>query len=329
MSIFKESESYRPFVYEWACEEEKIHRVDMVWHEDQISLIEDIMQYTSEGGLATPNVPHEVTKNMLEKLLMLFTEMDSQVGYGYAKIIPHVGNNEIRSLLMTQAAREIVHQRGYALASEAFGFTDTDWSSFSDYVEMQEKLDLMTSFNDKELSTPLGWGKALATILLGEGISLFGAFAALLNLKRHGLLIGFNSVNEWSLRDEASHVSNNMRILEEVRKDLEMFERTALDIHIGQMIDAYVSAELDFIDLLFELGPQEGMTREGMKEYIKWLGDTRAIQLGIVDAEIGSNPLPWMDHILVGRSHSNFFEKRVADYSHDGLSGEINYEKYK
>lgn len=195
MSIFKENVAYRPFTYSWAVEAEKKHRIDMHWHENQIELQDDLRQFTTEDGMATKNVSHKSNKNMLEKLIMLFTEMDVQVGGGYSKLLAYTKNNEIRTLLFTFAAREVTHQRAYALAAETFGYTNSDWSEFKSYAEMQDKIDLLCQ-DLGDLSKPLNYAKQLAVILLGEGISLFGAFACLLNLRRFGVAQNFNTINE-------------------------------------------------------------------------------------------------------------------------------------
>lgn len=198
MSIFEENIAYRPFKYNWAVEAERKHRIDMHWHENQVEMQDDLRQYTNEGGLATKNVSHASNKNMLEKLVTLFTEMDVQVGGGYSKLLSHVENNEIKTLWFTFAAREVTHQRAYALAAETFGFTNSSWAEFKQYREMQDKIDLLCS-DLGDLSNKLNFCKMLSVVLLGEGIALFGAFACLLNLSRYGLMLNFNTINEWSL----------------------------------------------------------------------------------------------------------------------------------
>lgn len=328
MSVFKENTAYRPFTYPWAVEAEKKHRIDMQWHENQIEMQDDLRQYNNKGGLATKNVSHEANKNMLEKLIMLFTEMDVNVGAGYAKLLAHVGNNEIKTMMITFAAREVTHQRGYALAAETFGYTNNDWSSFREYREMSDKIDLLTQ-DVGDLSKPLNFAKMLSVVLLGEGISLFGAFACLLNLKRYGLMLNFNSVNEWSLKDENEHVINNMKTLDEVRKELSEEDMLELNDFLALTVSKYVEAECRFLDLVFEMGDQEGMTLEDTKSFIYYLGEVRLYQLGLMDhSKVRENPLPWIDYILTGSTHSNFFETRVADYSHNGLSGGVDYSKY-
>ena len=328
MSIFEKSVAYRPFKYPKFVEAEKKHRVDMHWTETQVELADDLRQYNSKGGLETPNVTHERHKLLLDKLLPLFTEMDSSVGAGYCQLLPHVGNNETRSLLMTQAAREITHFKGYALANETFGFPESSWVEFHEYEEMQEKIDLLTPSN-ADLSISLNWCYLLGQILLGEGIALFGSFTCLLNFKRFGLLMGFNDVNSWSLNDENDHIENNIAILNAAREDLTEAEERALNGFLTTTADKFVEAEHKFIDLVLEDGELEDLPKESLKGYLTYLGKYRLFQLGLIGSlEVPENPLKWMDWMLSASKHDNFFEKRVTDYSHNGLEGEIDYDKY-
>lgn len=330
MSIFTESKSYRPFSYPWAVEAAQRHSIDMMWDIHQVELQDDLRQYNSKDGLATQNVSHTTNQNIVKKTLCLFTEMDKTVGDGYTKILNKVRNNEIRNMLMTFAQREVVHQRAYALAAETFGFTDSDWSEFAEYAEMREKLDVMSrSFYKEDTSPTLAFAIDLVQIAIGEGIGLFGAFASLLNFKRWGKLVGFNDINQWSLKDEQEHVIYNFRVISEVVKDLTEAEKIELYKVINQLVEAYVDAEHKFIDLVYEMGNQEGLTKDELKEYILYLAELRKFQLGLIGVrEVRKNPLPWMEWLVSGATQDNFFEKKVTDYSH-GLTGKVDYSKYQ
>jgi ribonucleotide reductase beta subunit family protein with ferritin-like domain len=331
MSVFKESKAYRPFTYPWAAEAAKRHSIDMHWHENQIELQDDLRQYNSKDGLKTKSVSHDVHKNIVDKVICLFTEMDKTVGEGYTKILPFVKNNEIRNMMMTFASREVIHQRAYALLAESFGFSDSDWVSFAEYAEMREKLDTMADNYTQESDTDeYKFCVGLAQLLLGEGIGLFAAFTVLLNFKRQGLFVGFNDVNQWSLIDEQEHVVNNIRTLKDAMKDLSEVDRIRILDLIEKLIERYVNAEHAFLDLVYEMGDQEDLTKEQCKEYILYLAELRRYQIGMIAAsEVRKNPLPWMEWMLSGSKQANFFEKRVTDYSHTGLIGEIDYDKYK
>ena len=331
MSIFKENKSYRPFTYPWAVAAAQEHSIDMYWDIHQIEMQDDLRQYNSQGGLATRDISHEENKFIIDSTLCLFTEMDRVVGEGYTKIIPFIRNNEIRNLLLTEAQREVVHQRAYALGAETFGFEDSAWTSLSEYKEMVDKLDLMTKkWYPEDCRMELEVAINLSQILLGEGIGLYAAFANLLNFKRFGKLVGFNDINQWSLVDEQFHVSNNIKILREIQRELTEVENGELERVIKLMIDAYVEAEHKYIDLVYQHSNQQDMTKEDLKGYIIYLGEFREYQLGLRKFnEVRKNPLPWMEWLLSGEKHDNFFEKKVTDYVHGSLRGKVNYEKYQ
>ena len=328
MSIFENSAAYRPFKYPKLVELAKKHSVDMHWTEQQVELQDDLRQYNAVGGLDTTNTSHSTNKQILDKVLCLFTELDKTVGEGYTKLLPYVKNNEARNWFLTAASREVIHQRAYALAAETFGFEESSWRDFEQYIEMVDKIDLMTISGD--LSDPFNFAVELTRLLLSEGIGLFAAFSTLLNFKRHGLLIGFNDINQWSLLDENEHVIGNIFVLEEIRKVLTDGENEDLDRITDSFIECFVASEKAFIDLVFDIGDLEDLTKEDMKGYIDYLGNMRSHQLGRTPHwKVGENPLKWLEFMLVGKNHDNFFEKRVTDYSHAGLLGEVDYSIYK
>lgn len=330
MSVFKESSSYRPFTYPWAMEAAKKHSIDMFWDVHQVQLQDDLREFNMMGGLTTPNIPHAINKRKLELILPLFTEMDKTVAGGYKKLLHYFKNNEIGNLLLTQAAREVTHQRAYALAGETYGLVDADWSSFHNYVEMRDKLDAMTEDLTKpEYRDELNGLLLLTQVLLGEGIGLFAAFSELLNLKRFGKQMGFNDINQWSLSDEQFHVEQNIKIVKEGRKELTKEELEILKEAAFSMVRGYVEAELRFIELMSQEGASEDLTDIQKSEYIQYLGELRLYQLGYTTkSSVRRNPLPWMEWMLSGAKHDNFFEKKVTEYNHNGLLGEVDYSRY-
>lgn len=330
MSVFKESKSYRPFMYSWAAEAAQKHSIDMFWDVHQVNLQDDIQQYFSKEGLKTATVSHEQNKNILDRTLCLFTEMDKTVGAGYTEVLPFIKNNEIRNMLMTFAAREVVHQRAYALCAETFGFSNSDWAAFSEYVEMMDKLDVMTEdLTPEGASDNLKAAIKLTQIFLGEGIGLFGAFATLLNMKRSGILNGFNDVNEWSLKDEQEHVSKNIEVVKVMEDDLTEVEKLVLRSVTFTLVENFEKTEDKYIDLVYNMGGAEGLSAVDMKGYIKYLGKLRLFQRGYISLkDVPKNPLEWMEWLLGANKHKNFFESKVVDYVHKELSGDVNYNRY-
>jgi ribonucleoside-diphosphate reductase beta chain len=83
-----------------------------------------------------------------------------------------------------------------------------------------------------------------------------------------------------------------------------------------------VKLEDKFIELAYEMGDIEGLSKEEVKTYIRYITDRRLLQLGLkTNFKVKNNPLPWLEWILNGADHTNFFENRVTEYEVAGLTG--------
>ena len=77
-----------------------------------------------------------------------------------------------------------------------------------------------------------------------------------------------------------------------------------------------------FIDLAFEMGDIEGLKASEVKTYIRWIANRRLAQLRLNDLyEVKENPLTWLDDMLNGVEHMNFFEGRATEYSKASTKG--------
>ena len=92
---------------------------------------------------------------------------------------------------------------------------------------------------------------------------------------------------------------------------------------IYQMAENAVKLEDKFIQLAFKGNSVQGLTKKEVRDYIRHIADRRLLQLGLKPLfKQKTNPLPWLDWVLNGASHDNFFEKRVTEYSVNGMEGE-------
>jgi len=86
--------------------------------------------------------------------------------------------------------------------------------------------------------------------------------------------------------------------------------------------ETIVTHEDAFIDLAFELGAVEGLDASQVKRYIRYIADRRLTQLGLQPLyRTEKNPLPWLDAMLNGVEHTNFFENRSTEYSKAATRG--------
>jgi len=307
------SQTYKPFHYPWAVEittrHEKAH-----WIEDEIDLSEDVSDW--KFAKITP-----AEKEFITNVLRLFTQSDVAVGQNYFdQFIPKFKNNEVRNMLGSFAAREGIHQRAYALLNETLGLPDSEYHAFLEYNEMVDKVEFMTQADP---STIRGLGLSLAKSVFNEGVALFASFVMLLNFQRFGKMKGMGKVVEWSIRDESMHVEGNSKLFRSYCAEKPRIVTEDFKKEIYEMSRQAVKLEDKFIDLAYSMGEVEGLTKEEVKQYVRYITDRRLLQLGLKpNFGVKDNPLPWLEWVLNGADHTNFFENRVTEYEVAGLSGQ-------
>ncbi len=306
------SETYKPFHYPWAVEittrHEKAH-----WIEDELDLSEDVSDWKS-GKVTTTE------KEYVINILRLFTQSDVAVGQNYYdQFIPKFKNNEIRNMLGSFAAREGIHQRAYALLNETLGLPDSEYHAFLEYKVMMDKIEFM---QESDNSSMKGLGLALAKSVFNEGVALFASFVMLLNFQRFGKMKGMGKVVEWSIRDESMHVEGNAKLFRQFCAEHPKVVDDDFKADIYSMARIAVKLEDKFIDLAYKIGEIEGLNAAEVKTYIRYITDRRLLQLGLkTNFKVKENPLPWLEWVLNGADHTNFFENRVTEYEVAGLSG--------
>ena len=316
MTVLDESKAYKPFAYPWAVELTKKHE-EVHWVEDEAELSEDVQDWRTKLSVQE--------KDFIENILRLFTQSDVQVGSNYHEfLIPKMKNNEVRNMLASFANREGVHQRAYALLNDTLGLPEEDFHKFIEYKEMADKLDFMADSNITSLS---GLALALAQSVFNEGMSLFASFVMLLNFQRFGKMKGMGTIVEWSIRDETLHVQGNAKLFRTLCDEHPRIVNDELKSKIYQMARNAVKLEDRFIALAYKDNKVEGLEEEEVNEYIIHIADRRLLQLGLkAKFKAKENPLPWLDWVLNGVSHDNFFEKRVTEYSVAGMEGEWGWD---
>jgi len=306
------SETYKPFHYPWAVEittrHEKVH-----WIEDELDLSEDVADWKS-GKMSS------IEKEYVTNILRLFTQSDVAVGQNYFdQFIPKFKNNEVRNMLGSFATREGIHQRAYALLNETLGLSDAEYHAFLEYQEMADKIDFMM---DSDPNTVKGLGLSLAKSVFNEGVALFASFVMLLNFQRFGKMKGMGKVVEWSIRDESIHVEGVSKLFKAYCAEHPKIVNDEFKATIYEMARQAVKLEDNFVDLAYKLGDIEGLDEKEVKQYIRYITDRRLIQLGLKgNYKVKDNPLPWLEWVLNGADHTNFFENRVTEYEVAGLSG--------
>jgi ribonucleoside-diphosphate reductase beta chain len=162
----------------------------------------------------------------------------------------------------------------------------------------------------KWIESPEDYATRLVAFACVEGIFFSGSFCAIYWVKKRGLLPGLTFSNELISRDEGLHTEFAVAMY---RKLVHKLGEDA----VRTIIQDAVSIETEFIcDAL----PCSliGMNSRDMTEYIKFVADRLAVQLGIPKIYKAINPFDFMDLISL-EGKTNFFEKKVSEYSKPGV----------
>ena len=155
-----------------------------------------------------------------------------------------------------------------------------------------------------------------------EGLQLFASFAILLNFPRFNKMKGMGQIVTWSVRDETLHCNSMNRLFRDFIKEEPQIWNDKLKNEIYEACKTIVHHEDAFIDLAFQMGPMQGLTAEEVKQYIRFIGNRRLEQLGLNPIyDVKKNPLTWLDTMLNGVEHMNFFEGRATEYSKASTKG--------
>ena len=221
---------------------------------------------------------------------------------------------EIQMMLAAFSNIETVHISAYSHLLDTIGMPESEYEAFLKYGEMKDKYDYMQEWG---VETKADIAKTLAVFgAFTEGVQLFASFAILLNFPRFNKMKGMGQIITWSARDESLHTESAIKLFRTFIEENPELWTDELQKDIYKACETVVTHEDAFIDLAFEMGAVEGLKAEDVKSYIRWISNRRLTQLGLLPIyRVEKNPLPWMDEMLNGIEHANFFENRATEYS--------------
>lgn len=313
MSLLEERIVYKPFQYPWAYDawltQQRIH-----WLPEEVPMADDVKDWNmniSQGE-----------KHLLMQIFRFFTQADVEVNNCYMRHYTQVFKpTEVQMMLAAFSNMETIHMAAYSHLLDTLGIPESEYEAFLQYKEMKDKYDYMQIWG---VETKEDIAKTLAVFgAFTEGLQLFASFAILMNFPRFGKMKGMGQIITWSVRDESLHTNSIIRLFHTFIQENPEVWTDKLQADLTVACRTIVKHEDAFIDLAFEMGDIEGLSASEVKEYIRYIADRRLTQLNLSPVYfVGTNPLPWMDEILNGIEHANFFENRSTEYSKAATQGD-------
>ena len=306
------SHAYKPFRYPWAYDfwkrQQQVH-----WMPEEVPLGEDCKDWAANLD--------DAERNLLTQIFRFFTQSDIEVNDNYMERYARVFKpTEVKMMLSAFSNMETIHIAAYALLLETIGMPESEFGAFLEYQAMRDKHDYMHSFG---VETHADIARTLA--MFGgftEGLQLFASFAMLMNFPRFNKMKGMGQIISWSIRDESLHCEGMVQLYHAFRKETGCVTKSVA-ADIVDNCKTVVGMEDKFIDLAFEMGPVKGMTPDDIKAYIRFIADWRLRQLELPAVYgVKENPLPWLQSLISGVEHANFFEARATEYSKAATRGQ-------
>ena len=315
MSLLATRDYYKPFDYPWMFDYYS-QQNQMHWFPEDVPLHNDVKDWQSLD---------DNEKNLLTQIFRLFTQSDVDVSSGYVDRYMRIFKKpEARMMMGAFNNMESIHQHAYSLLLDTVGMPEIEYKAFAEYEAMADKHEYIDNVKVTK-GDKRSIAKALAVYSgFTEGLQLFSSFIVLLNFPRFGKMKGMGQIITYSIRDESLHVEAMTKLFREfIKENIEIWTDD-FKKEIYQACRDMVELEDRFLDLVFEMGDIEGLTKEEVLQYIRYIADRRLLQLGLKpNYGVKDNPLLWLDDVL-GVEHQNFFEGRATAYMKAGLRGDVD-----
>jgi len=260
-------------------------------------------------------------QHFIKNILAFFAGSDGIVQENLAsKFQVEVQSPVARLFYGLQNAMEGIHSEMYSLLIDQY-IKDPQ-----EQKHLFRAIDTVPSIRKKALwalnwmNVQKSYAHRLVAFACVEGIFFSGAFCSIYYFKKRGLLPGLTFSNQLISRDEALHTEFAIEMYK-------LMENKLTQVEIGNIVDEAVQIETEFIcdSLPCSL---IGMNAKDMTTYIQFVADRLLLQLGCQKLYNSTNPFDFMELISL-EGKTNFFEKKVSEYSKPGVGISVESMKIK
>ena len=245
-------------------------------------------------------------KFFVGQILSFFAGSDGIVQENLAaRFQREVSSQVVKLFYSFQNAMEGIHSETYSLLIDAYIKDPEEKMRLFNAIETIPCIGQKADWSKRWIDSPDDFQTRLIAFACVEGIFFSGAFCSIFWLKKRGLLPGLTFSNELISRDEGLHTQFAVALYHTLES------RPQALIH--KIIKEAVELEKDFIVNSLPCA-LIGMNSVMMTQYIEFVADRLAVQLGTQKIFGTPNPFDFMDLISL-EGKTNFFEKKVSDYS--------------
>jgi ribonucleotide reductase beta subunit family protein with ferritin-like domain len=274
------------------------------WTVEELDFTEDLKDWDK----LTDNEKH-----FIKHVLAFFSSSDGIVNENLnMNFANEVQVPEIRCLYSCQSFIESIHQEAYALLIDTYIKDEVEKHRIFNAIETIPIIKKKAEWAMKWFSRDSPFGERIVAFSAVEGIFFSGSFCAIFWLKKRGLMPGLCTSNEFISRDENMHTVTAVKI----HKYLHPSNKCSPE-RITEIIKGAVEIEEEFCTDALPVS-LIGMNAGQMCQYIHFVADLLLESHGAPKVWNEPCPFEWMQLLSID-GKTNFFEKRVSEYSKAGL----------
>ena len=293
------------------------------WTAEEMDLSKDLHDWT--------NRLNDNERHFVSHVLAFFAASDGIVNENLVERFSNeVQAAEARCFYGFQIMMENIHSETYSLLIDTYIKDPARREYLFDAVEtipcIKKKADwALRWISDRHAS----FAERLVAFAAVEGIFFSGSFASIFWLKKRGLMPGLTFSNELISRDEGMHTDFACLLFSHLRrrphpKLVEKIITEAVVIEQEFLTGRSPCTSPNFRPNLISCTDALpvaliGMNAKLMCQYIEFVADRLLVALGNDKVYAVTNPFDFMDMISL-QGKTNFFEKRVSDYSKAGFN---------
>lgn len=274
-------------------------QVDCFWRAEEVDLSKDMNDW---------NKLNSDEKQFIKMVLAFFAASDGLVLENLAvRFMGDVQLSEARAFYGFQIAMENIHSEMYSLLIDTYIQDGAEKKKLFEATQNYPCITKKANWAKKWLGdNRSSFASRLVAFAAIEGIFFSASFASIYWIKKRGLMPGLTLSNEFISRDEALHTEFAILLYSKLQKKLNKKR-------IYEIIQEAVEIEKEFIT---EAIPCRmiGMNSKLMIQYIEFVADRLALQLGYDKIYNSHNPFDFMELISM-ESKVNFFERTNSEYA--------------
>jgi ribonucleoside-diphosphate reductase subunit M2 len=274
------------------------HAVASFWTPEEIPFASDLAHWETLT---------DDEKHFIKYVLAFFAGSDGIVQENLAsRFQREVTSQPVKLFYSFQNAMEGIHSETYSLLIDTYVKDKAEQDTLFRAIDTIPCIRKKADWALKWIESSGSFATRLVAFAAVEGIFFSGAFCAIYWLKKRGLMPGLTFSNELISRDEGLHTLFAIALYHTLQDKLE----TQV---ISDILKEAVAIEKEFI---CEALPCSliGMNSKMMSQYIEFVADRLAVQLGCSKLYGTANPFDFMELISL-EGKTNFFEKKVSEYS--------------